>query len=292
MTHRKAVQESSRDLIVEEDIHEDCVYNLRGDPLCALAASPIDVASPEASDLHMVGFPDVIDVVSKTAYEFKTPARSIPCVTRNQLIMHMRMRKIGYDVNVVNDDYVFQKIRVKRRRKIRIRCSCCSRSPLRTVKELALHEKKRRLKLGPAALRRLRLPEFYKAKMPKKTRAAPLLSHNQVAIRSSDDLQKHLVLCINDHHKHIIYVANISRFARDRRKAIARGCDEGQPELLILNPSKEHSGLALSLKPRLSRKDAAYLRKLLAANWKVVRSNDRNTAMRELSEYAECCRRA
>ena len=117
---------------------------------------------------------------------------------------------------------------------------------------------------------------------------------HQMQLMNETDLHYRVVRYIRRFHPEAVLVAGLGELQETEAKRLdawAKGYFKGQPDLLILNRHRRHSGLALELKtpavpiPQASQQQVQALEKLQKLGFQTLVSNDYDVICRALDAY-------
>jgi hypothetical protein len=117
---------------------------------------------------------------------------------------------------------------------------------------------------------------------------------HQMQLMNETDLHYRVVRYIRRFHSEAVLVAGLGELQETEAKRLdawAKGYFKGQPDLLILNRHRRHSGLALELKtpavpiPQASQQQVQALEKLQKLGFQTLVSNDYDVICRALDAY-------
>jgi prophage antirepressor-like protein len=149
------------------------------------------------------------------------------------------------------------------------------------------------------------LPTIRKTGMYKTPKAVKLQAP-QIHITNEKELHHKIIDFIKKYYEHAIIVAGLGELQDTtwkRSNAFHMGYRGGQPDILILNRHKTHSGFAIELKTptgkgKVSDNQNNFLQDLEVNNYKTLVSNDYDEVVMELIEYFKdvriscpCCKR-
>ena len=137
-------------------------------------------------------------------------------------------------------------------------------------------------------------PSQEQAEPPSETR----LFRNQLVIMNESDLHCHIVAETRKAWPDAVLVPGIGELPEagaKRLQAWKMGYTKGQPDLMILNPSGEHLGLAIEFKhpgfePAPSDDQLTFHARLRALGWNVLVCNDLLAGMRQIDSYMRMCK--
>jgi len=124
------------------------------------------------------------------------------------------------------------------------------------------------------------------------------LFRSQLVVMNEADLHGHLVAETRKTWPSAVLVPGIGELpeAGDRRlQAWRMGYTKGQPDLMILNPSRDHYGLAIEFyhpgfEPVPGNEQLAFRTCLRTLGWKVVVCNDFAAGVREIDAHMQLCK--
>ena len=118
---------------------------------------------------------------------------------------------------------------------------------------------------------------------------------NQIILRNETDLHYKVVHVLRTKFPDIIFSPGLGEYQRTKEiqhDAYKKGYQGGQPDIQITSPHKTYAGMAIEMKTpkgdgKLADNQQAYLSRLYLQGYKIVISDDYDTILLAIAEYAE-----